>query len=380
MNLAKQKFSFIECAYWCSNGSVLTFIAHFFKEQGISNSSIGVLITIYTLSGFCGQLLLAYIADKIKSQKKVALVSVTINIIVVLMLFFSGVSFYVLMFLYGFFNMPIPMLIDSWILHHYKETPETYSSIRSLASLAFAFYSIPISLLITNVGTVVMPIFACALLISVILVMLLLKEEKVESHKEQVKLSELRQAKGFIAILASLVFVGIPIGISIQLQLPIVNALGGNTALFGRILFFNALIQYPVFMLYHKLNNFKIKAKIFLGLFLYFVSFFILLISATMPVYFVSVCINGIAFGILVSSLREYSARKIKSGLQTVSLSLMDSALNCIGSSVGSFIGGIILDSYTIKTLFTFNVASCVIGIMFLLVSFWKTSLSNKTI
>lgn len=366
MNLVRHKFSYLGIAYWCSNCSFFVFIAHFFYERHMANASIGMLMTLYTISGFCGQLVLAFIADKFQSQKKVALVASFMTILTILSIYFSNIPFIILMPIFGFFNMPIPMLIDAWILYHYHDHPEVYSRIRSVASLAFAFYSLLIASLITTFGTIVMPIGAIFFSVSNIFVMAVLKEEKIARHKEPMNLSELKQNKDLFFILASLIFIGIPIGINMQLQLPIITALGGNTSVFGKILFLNAFIQYPVFRYYYKLHQIRTQAKLFLGICLYVVSFSIVLIKSTIPFYFISICLNGVAFAILFASLREFSARNIKKNLQTVSLSLMDSCQNCIGASIGSFIGGIILDVWNVKILFLINVCFGLFSILFL--------------
>ena len=140
----KLKFSLLQITYWCTIGAFSGFMVSYMQTKGMTPKLIGVMLSVSTLCAFLGQLFWGSLSDKIKSNKKIFIITNILMFILHIVVFYMPsytlviITFGVL----GFVEIPVAANLDTWILKIYYKTPQAYGPIRACASIGFAIFTL----------------------------------------------------------------------------------------------------------------------------------------------------------------------------------------------------------------------------------------------
>jgi MFS transporter, PPP family, 3-phenylpropionic acid transporter len=142
--------------YWAMILSVTGMYTMFISDMGFTKKEISIAVTIYTLSGLIGQIVIGYIVDKFKQIKNVAAASLFIGLISAAgLLFVKEIwQIYLMLVIWGFFISATYPLTDTWCINTLKEENEqrNFGKIRGFGSIGYGFSGILLGLLLKSFG------------------------------------------------------------------------------------------------------------------------------------------------------------------------------------------------------------------------------------
>lgn len=209
----------------------------FLQYKGYNPGQIGLLISLYTVSGVVGQLLTGFFCDKLCTVKKIFLpalftltvsmtlaISFKINLVFLTGFLISGLMQYILIALY-----------DSWVIESAKDTKEKFGQIRAYGSIGWAIGVLIIGYVISNLGYMYVNIIYAVGLLICIIASIKLKDIKKQSGKciNLCNLKCLFANKEYIIVVLSLLIISVPLRAYYQISPYKIEMLGRGTSEFG---------------------------------------------------------------------------------------------------------------------------------------------------
>lgn len=342
------KFCALQIITGTIHGSFLAYITPYLSSEGYGAAIIGGTLALCSLATVLGQLLFSFISDKIRSIKKVYVACQGITLVAILLVYISSGSLKLFMVLVlSFAQMPMTVLLDTWVIKSYYNNPSKYAPIRASASFGYAGFSFIFGYYLEKIGFVLMPIAAIALVIILFFITTPTSEVPVvvRDKTRGINYEGLRNEPFIFMSIITLVM-GLSCGTVINLLTYIIYNCGGNEGNLGTALALNALAQVPVMMYYPRLKGLGVYKKLLMAVGLYGSSFILMLCSYNLNMIYGSMLLYGFGFGILVPAIKEFVALEVEENLQTMGMTLLDIFQNGIGQGIGVFIGGVIIERY----------------------------------
>ena len=163
----KIRFAIIEASYYAMFASFASFIGTFALHRGYSQSFISSSISCYLLFAFLGQFFWGSICDKIRSNKKIFLLLLTIAGVIQTALFFSpNKAVYILLYcMLGFLLGPGGTVLDTWLLRCMNNDVPVYGKVRSMGTAGYAVAILNMGFLAEHYGYWIMPTVSGGILI-----------------------------------------------------------------------------------------------------------------------------------------------------------------------------------------------------------------------
>lgn len=361
------KYCLLQISYWCAYGSFIAYLVPYLNSLGYDSKVTGTIMALFALTAMFGQILFGALCDKIKSIKKVYLFNNAIVILFVILIFLlSGSMKLIIIVALGFVQLPMPVMIDSWVIQHYHETPEKYGPIRASASLAYALFSGFFGYIVVSMGYIAMPIYTFVFLLISLITAMIIKESKYTAVSHQKVDFKVLMNKNFTLLLIFSLMLGLSAGTVLQMQSYIVYSVHATDFNLGICIAISSIVQVPVMTLYPYMKKTSQLEKMTWSVLLYLGSFFLFLFGKNIYLIYVGMGLNGIGFALYLPAIRDYVARKIPFHIQTTSLSLIDSMQNNLGCSIGIFGAGILIANYGVSAMLTMCILFAGVGLVLL--------------
>ncbi|MCG8569429.1 MAG: MFS transporter [Spirochaetes bacterium] len=368
------KFSLLEFISWALMGCFISFLVMYLKEKSFSSRHIGIAMSLGSVAGMAGQFLLGYLCDTFKTIKKILLVCIVILPVISLIIPLVEQA-YVLIIItcaISFVRMPMPVILDSWVLLYSEQTRRHYGLIRGGGSVGFAVFSVILGLLIEWYNWDIL--FKSIIVLSSLYALGVLFNQDIKHIKEKQdspKKNPLSLLKNphylFFALFTFLLFV--PLFMIIVYLSAIFEATGGGSSYVGAALFINAISEAPIMFLYIRMNK-KINANrlLFIAALFFLVRYVWLFFADTNLQIVLTFVLQSFSFGLLIPATRNIIYSISPKGLKTSSQSMFDAFAMGGSGILGSFLGGFILDIYNVKVLLGICVGSTFIAVLMILV------------
>lgn len=353
------KFGILQITYWCSYGAFSCFMAAFMQSRGMSATLLGIMLTINTFCAFAGQFFWGTLCDRLKTNKKIFVVS-NLLILLIQALIFSTESWTLIILtfgLLGFVQQPLTANLDTWILKTYKDTPQVYGPIRSAASVIFAVFTFFYGGILERNGYQLM--LVCSgffLIIGMVTAMLtpdVPAQQIHEQPKERGRVSGkiLLRKKEYLLILSMLFGIGMASAPVVQMMAVIMENVGGTVAHVGYAMFISSIMQVPCLVFSGKLGKYPAKGRmIFAGL-----AYFTTVIGMSLvesPFGILVFCgLNGVGYGVLLPAMRELIFAIAPEELHTTAQAVADAVFNSLGNMVSSLLAGVLVDNFSVAVM-----------------------------
>lgn len=342
------KFCALQIITGTIHGAFLAYITPYLVSEGYGSALIGGTLALCSLATVLGQLLFSFISDKVRSIKKIYIVCQGITLVSIILVYISSGNLKLFMVLVlNFAQMPMTVLLDTWVIKSYYNNPSKYAPIRASASFGYAGFSFIFGYYLEKIGFVLMPIAAIALVILLFLTTMPTSEATVQVRDKTRGINyEGLKNESFIFMSVITLVMGLSCGTVINLLTYIIYNCGGNEGNLGICLALNALAQVPAMMYYPKLKSIGVYKKLLIAVGLYGSSFILMMSSYEVNLIYASMLLYGFGFGIFMPAIREFVALEVDTKLQTMGMTLLDIFQNGVGQGVGVLIGGVIIERY----------------------------------
>ncbi|MGL5714718.1 MAG: MFS transporter [Paraclostridium sp.] len=232
----------------------------FLQYKGYDPGQIGILISLYTVSGVIGQLLTGFFCDKLCTVKKIFLPSLCILALsMTLAISFNIKMIFLFGFLVsGFLQYILIALYDSWVIEYGKDGKEKFGKIRMFGSIGWAIGVLIIGYIMSKLGYLYVNIIYVVGIITCILSSIKLQDINKRGDKKCIKLCNLKSIiknKEYMLIVITLLIIEIPLRAYYQLAPYVIESLGKGTEQFGIFSFICSISE--IITLYLTVKVFK---------------------------------------------------------------------------------------------------------------------------
>ncbi len=368
--------------YWALSAAFLGYYVIYFEDLNrISIAQIGVMMSLYTFSALVGQNVFGYISDKMRSIRwPVMMGSFLLGLILISFPFQRNIVWiYISIAFIGFLQQPIGPMLDSWCLKHlsHHDAEHVYGKIRAFGSLGWATSGLITAWFITRLGWNMMYFLATINAVVLIIVAFRIPDIPVGSAQDKRSADYLTPLKAYKKLFANsdylhillvifLLFLGVQTTYN-YLGL-IVKDTGGTVINLGFTYLVDAGSEIPaMFISVWLLSRYPPKNMMIWAVLVYLLRFGLILYFRSPQVVILSSVIHGMAFGLMLTSLRKYIFSIAPKNLQTSALTISDAVLLSLTIIIGGTVGGFIIQNYSVMTLMGFCMGSSFLALLLLI-------------
>ena len=365
------KFATLQGLFWlaCAIGG---FLNVFMLENGFTASEVGLVNAIASAVGILATPICGMVCDKIRSVKKVTL---TLYIVGAIMyaavpmsaeLKWMGISMLMLLVpVMSFFRTPFYTLTDNWLVQNSNQKGLNFGAIRSFGSLLYAVGGIGISFVIPYMG--VSPVFMLSsiMFIPVVLIGLTIDDSYQNvSHiqkKEKLQPGKLFRDYYYIIFLIFTFLLGILTTCDTNFLPYMLEAIGEDTAQFGLIGGYRALLEIPVLVFFKYVRKKVSPLSITVAVGVFYAVSAILMGGFSANIWHILIysSLNGMACGIWIAFASNHIYQMTPEGLKATAQPIFG-ATSSVAGIVGNLLGGVLIDLVGAKLVYVY------LGIMML--------------
>ncbi len=352
----------------------------FLMYKGYDPIQIGTLISLFTLSGMIGQLLVGYLCDKFRTIRKIFLPSIIIISIsgTISIVFEIKIIFYIAFFTLGLFSSVLVSLVDSWVMENSQDVKSKFSRLRVFAAIGWAFGVLLAGFIASRFGyRMVSIIYLVTTGIAALVAIKLQDVQKETTESGNFKTLIINKQYDFTII--TLLLICIVFRAYLQLVPYTIEVMGGNTAdigIYNSICSLSEIVMLvAISKIMHKISPDKILTIAPIALLF---QLLILYLAPNIIVIYVSGILQLFTYPIILMVGRIMVDRISPLNLRTTSQLVGFAMYNSLGIIIASFLVGSLIEYRGIK--FT-NISIIVISIISILMSlFYDRSTKDEII
>jgi PPP family 3-phenylpropionic acid transporter len=356
-------FSLLYILFMSARAVFNPFLTVFLREKGMTIQWIGIVMAVNSAMIILSQPFWGYMSDKLQSVKKVLLICLTSQAVLVFLFIYSrGFWIIALCFcVYTFFSSSEGTLLDVWTLHAMKQVDKNgLGQIKFWGCLGFAATSIAAGIFIDrNSTTEIIPFFT-AVLLGIAAIVFFIKTGNGGGISSRPKLSDLSlilRDRQFILYLVFAVIMQFPHRAAFTFYPTRLESLGGSKVMVGycsAVMF----VSEAVFLFLSKRLMVKITPKyVIAGSAFFFMLWQIGYIVAVKPVHIIVLALlDGPSFALFTIGtlyyLDTFAPQQLKATYQT----LAHACYYGIGGIIGNTLGGWIIGSFGYITMYILGI------------------------
>ncbi|MFA6939644.1 MAG: MFS transporter [Clostridiaceae bacterium] len=337
--------------YWAMILSVTGMYTMYISDMGFSKKEISIAVTIYTLSGLIGQIIIGYIVDKLRQIKNVMAISLVIGLISAAGLLFikENWQIYLMLTLWGFFISATYTLTDTWCINTLKATNEqrNFGKIRGFGSIGYGFSGVLLGLLLQSFGW---KIYYWYIVLGIILTLIIMYfindnsnldyENSGSSISIKEGLEEIFKIKPLIVMIVIIFMYNFVVkGIYCYLAI-LVSDYGGGVASLGLTYCFDASPEIVTFFLTARLlKKHKSKSIILIAFLLQIIRLSVILVFGNSLAVILMGILSGFAYGLVAASYKTYIYELAPEKYKTSCMSISETIIGLSGIASAPIFG-----------------------------------------
>ncbi len=361
----KRGFSALQMLYWCSAGSSTTYIVSYMTAvRNASASLTGLLIAVYMLCGCAGQFVINAICDRFQNNRKVFSVGMVVSLLVWFGVYFAPNMplLFIMYGLVGFVHPTMAAILDTWLIRSFPDDSGAYSPIRSMGSLAYSGLMLVMGFAIDGIGHSIMLALPTLFTIGAVVMASFMPE--IPAIQRPLS-GEERRSVGFSAIqpvvwmfIAANLAMGIANMPLLNMNLLIMENAGGTVANQGIAISCNTIAEFITMQfIMRALGRISARRKLLLAGMLYIVSTTMILTLSSIYALYVAFFINGIAYGVILPSRRQFVNETAPGPLLNRMHGLSDIAYISAGGLIGNQCSGMVIDRWGVSVMVSISLA-----------------------
>lgn len=363
--------SVLEFVFWAAYAAYQPFLVLFLQGKGLSNTSIGMILSMNSFIMVLAQPLWGMASDWVRSVKKVFLLCLVANTIIiqVLPLLHSTIALAITMALLTAFESPLPPLLDSWVIREIRHEKDlSYGNIRLWGSLGFSVFAYIFGVLVDRTSIRYNFGLFGIMVIPIILLIIKIKDEDSGTTMplRDMKVGKLLKNYSYITFLLFSMVLYVPHRASYSFLPNLLMAVGGSPGTLGITSALMAFSEVPMFFLTHKLLRRRSPIHLILISAFFFLARQAMYLMATSPQHVIwAQLLHGPSYALFLNGAVYYidslAPDDLKSTAQTLATSLYMGA----SGIMANFGGGWVIDNLGIRRLYSIGI--CIILVATLL-------------
>jgi PPP family 3-phenylpropionic acid transporter len=369
--------------YWAMSAAFLGYWVIYFEEsKGIAASDIGLMMSLYTFAALLGQNFFGFVSDRLQS--------IRIPVVTAGLLMAAAVSTFPMqeniawvypnMALIGFLQQPIGPMLDSWTLKHLglHGSEKSFGRVRGFGSLGWATSALLTAYLILGISWNMMFVVCIISGIGLSLMAALIPDVNVKknvSASHFVPRLTLRRAfrrlfgnAAYVYILAVVFLMYLGVQTTFNFLGLLIKDMQGGVKELGWTFFVGVMSEIPaMFLSVWLLAKLAPRKLMVLAGFLYLGRYALIIYFPTPTTIMATAVLEGIAFGLLLTALRNYIFLVVAAEVQTSAMTVVDAVFLSLTVIVGGAVGGWIIEQYGVMQMLTACMISSGLAVILLL-------------
>ncbi|MCL2121229.1 MAG: MFS transporter [Clostridiales bacterium] len=342
------------------------YLTVFLQKSGFSTAQVGVINGINFAVSICATPFWGVIADKVRSNRKIivfcmgvasilwALVPASSRIVL-------GPIFllHLLIPLCSFFRLPAQSLMDAFNVQTCAREGVAYGSVRIWGSISFAIMSLSLSAILPWTGVEASFYMYGIAFIPLLLILSRMKDttdagapRKSLSFREM-QFGRLFKNYYFLTYMVFAIFMHMPVNTSMTFLPYLVDMVGGDTAQFGLISGYKALLEVPTLLLMAPMRKrFPLPVAVILAGTLFTIEFSLYAGANSLLQILAIQTIHGLGGGLMIGASTNYVYTMAPDGLNSTAHTL-NGAMNSIAAIIGNMLGGVLITFIGIRRFYS---------------------------
>ncbi|MDR0400040.1 MAG: MFS transporter [Treponema sp.] len=357
MKPAYLRLSSISFSYWFGTAACAYFTV-LLQKHGYSAARVGIINAVNSAITIAATPFWGMMADKFRSIRKVILATMCVGIPLWMLvplslkIFLGPLSLLFIVAPLGcFFRNPHPSLVDSYIIQRCDRDGLTYGNIRLWGSISYTIASMGFSFLLPAAGVeTAFYVYGAGCLPFIILMWNFRDPDAIAAAGQRRALTFRQMGFGrlfknyyFITFLIFALFIYLPNTTSNAFMPYLMESVGGESARYGLITGFKALLEVPSLFLMRSLRKFfPLPVMLAAAAALYATEALLYANAASMTHIVLIQVFQGLGGGLLIGSSANYlyslSPPELTSTAQT-----MNGALGATAAIIGNLVGGALI-------------------------------------
>ncbi|MFQ6792346.1 MAG: MFS transporter [Thomasclavelia sp.] len=369
------KYNLIHLFFFISYCALTGYVAVFLQYKGMSNTDIGLVTGVGSLFTIVVSPIISTLPSKSKKLTMKKLINYISIITIIFYIIITLIDLPVLMIMLLYMamislNASIIPFLSAICMNYLKAGYSVNFGIaRGLGSVAFAFSAAMLGQLIEMINpTIPAYLFVLATLGFMIVLMTLpdAKDEVKQSNQtDQSFLNIIKKYKKYFLILLGF---SLPFAAACSLGTYLINIvtnLGGNTSLYGIIMFVMYVTEMPFMALTHSLlKRFKGESLLAVAALFYIMRNFTICLAPNLFVLVIGILFQGISYGLFTATIAYYVSDYLDERDQIMGQTLIAVMTTGLGSTIGNVIGGFLQDTLGLSSMLLFAMILTFIGVV----------------
>jgi PPP family 3-phenylpropionic acid transporter len=336
--------------FFASVAAHLPYRVLYFQSLDFTGAQIGLLVGITPLISLVSLPIMTGLADR--TNKHRVIMSISLMVVISVLIFYPYIKTFILLFgvtiLSTIFFSPIISLSNSATMFMLEDKKDLYGRIRLGGTIGFGIVASIAGALVENHGLKIAfwsaaVIFFIAFLVSQKLVY---SGEESGGDADQGRVSDLLKNPHYLLFL----LIGLSGGISFATLntylFPYMKEMGAEESIMGLALTVGTIIEIPVLLFVNRfIKRFKAYAVLIISLGMTGLRFLLLAVAPN-PIFVLFVqLLNGFNYPLLYVAGVTYADEHAPKGYSATAQGLFNAAMGGIGSAIGGFIGGLLIES-----------------------------------
>ena len=387
----RNKFAGVPKSYWTlSSVSFLfyfalatgTYLTVFLQKNGFSASQVGMINGINFAVSICATPLWGVVADKIRSNRKVIVLCMgAASVLWALVPASSRIAIGPIFLMHliipfsSFFRLPAQSLMDAFNVQTCAREGVAYGGVRLWGSLSFAIMSLSLSAILPWVGVEAsFYMYGIAFLPLLVILSRMKDADGGGAVRKSIPFREMQFGRlfkeyYFLTYMVFAIFMQMPINTSISFLPYLVDMVGGDTAQFGLITGYKALLEIPMLLLMKPLRRrFPLPVAVILAGVLFTIEFSLYSYVNSLVQILAIQTLHGLAGGLIIGASTNYVFTMAPEGLNSTAHTV-NGAMNSIAAIIGNMLGGILITVIGIRQFYSVSAGVVVCAIVYFIIT-----------
>lgn len=343
--------------FFASVAAHLPYRVLYYQSLAFTGAQIGLLVGVIPLITLVSLPIMTGMADR--ANKHRGLMSLSLIVVIIVLIFYPFIKTFALLFgvtiLSTIFFAPIIPLSNSATMFMLADKKDLYGRIRLGGTIGFGIIASVAGALVENYG-LRLAFWSAAVIFFVVF---LISQKLVHGEEENEKEADRGRATDLLKNPHYLLFllIGLSGGISFATLntylFPYMKELGARESIMGLALTFGTIVEVPVLLFVNRfIKRFKTYSVLIFSLVMTGLRFLLLAIAPTPNFVLFIQLLNGFNYPLLYVAGVTYADEHAPKGYRATSQGLFNAAMGGIGSAIGGFSGGLLIESLGAKGMY----------------------------
>lgn len=334
------KFMLLKMLQYSITTSFSSFVLAYLKaERSLSDSHASLLLMLNTIGAFAGQFIIGRTCDYFHTHKRVFYAVCMLLVPVALALYHIPymTAICALYLMFGFAQIPLTVVIDTWFLDSFPNDSGTYGKMLASGAVAYATLSVIYGKLLDSVGYGIMPWCLTGLVLLAALLAATIPDASLAVAKSPGGGTHFsKMLAGPLGLfLATLLLFGI-CGNTYSLLPVLMENVNGSNVLLGMAMSSSGVFQIPFMLIAGKMKRIPARIRVAIAGCIYLTMVLLFAFGTSPWPLIIGAGISGGAWGIILPAYRELVGGFAAPEYRTTAQGLADAIYFSIGGALSS--------------------------------------------